>query len=154
MTSQHFQLFLLAIAFTFLSACAMAPTQEMSDARQAVQAAREAGAEKHAHIALAQAEKLLIAAEDNLGLKTYRQARNNAVAAKTQAISARKLAVAIAEATKSIDSAKALGVTTKEATVWLERASAFAQTGDFGSALDAAQRAKALAEHDLNDHKK
>lgn len=149
MTSRPFRLFCLATAL-FLSGCAIAPTQEMSDARQAVQAAREANAEQHAQSALTQAERLLITAEENLGRKTYNHARDNAVAAKAQAIAARHLALAIGDAKESIAKAAAQGITSSKATTWLMRAEAFAESGDIDSALDAAERAKAQAERDIS----
>ena len=49
-----------------LTACAGAPVQEMSNARQASKAARDAGAEKRAPQTLHEAQTLLARAQDNL----------------------------------------------------------------------------------------
>ncbi|MGH8237621.1 MAG: hypothetical protein ACREXP_11450, partial [Steroidobacteraceae bacterium] len=50
---------ILAVAVLALAACAGAPVQEMSNARQAIRAARDAGAEKAAPQKLNEAEALL-----------------------------------------------------------------------------------------------
>ncbi len=70
--------------------CASAPpVQEMSDARQAVQAAREADAERYAPISLGEAERLLEEAARLLEMKEYRRARSVALQAKEMALKAR-----------------------------------------------------------------
>jgi hypothetical protein len=61
-------IFVLA-AFT-LAACVGAPVQEMSNARQAIRAARDAGA------------------EDSLERRAYREARRSAIAARDKAAEA------------------------------------------------------------------
>ncbi len=64
------------------------PIQEMSDARQAVQAAREVHAERYAPISLSEAERLLEEATRQLRAKNYRKAREKALAAKKMALKA------------------------------------------------------------------
>ncbi|MFQ5635319.1 MAG: hypothetical protein ACE5G3_08315 [Gammaproteobacteria bacterium] len=77
---------------TVLAACATAPpVQEMSDARQAIAAAREAGAGELAPGGLAEAEALLTGAEGYLEVGTsaaYWQAKKAAISAKEIALSA------------------------------------------------------------------
>ena len=68
--------------------CAGAPVQEMSNARQAIRAARDAGAEKTAPQKLNEAEALLNRAEDSLERRAYREARRNAIAARDKAAEA------------------------------------------------------------------
>lgn len=69
-----------------LAACETAPpVQEMSDARQAITVAREAGAADLAAAELAEAEKYLQNAEDKLDHQQYREARNAALEAKYRA---------------------------------------------------------------------
>ena len=66
-----------------LGACATnPPVQEMSDARQAIQAAISAGAEKYADLALTDAREFLAKAEANLQRKAYNGAKNDAREAK------------------------------------------------------------------------
>ena len=72
-----------------LAACASGPpVQEMSDARQAIAVAREAGASEHAPTDLRAAEDYLNSALRNLSKKAYDQARLDAVEAKNKALAA------------------------------------------------------------------
>ena len=71
-----------------VSACAGAPVQEMSDARQAIRAARAAGAEKIAPQQLTEARALMERAEANLQSRAYRDAKRNAIAARSKAVAA------------------------------------------------------------------
>ncbi len=72
-----------------LAACAGAPVQEMSNARQAIKAAREAtGPSSIAPASLIEAETLLNRAEDNLQKRAYKQARRDAIAARGKAAEA------------------------------------------------------------------
>ena len=60
----------------------------MSNARQAIRAARDAGAEQTAPQKLNEAEALLNRAEDSLERRAYREARRNAIAARDKAAEA------------------------------------------------------------------
>lgn len=72
-----------------LTACAGAPVQEMSNARQAIKAAREAAGPAHtAPASLIEAEALLNRAEDSLQKRAYKQARRDAIAARGKAAEA------------------------------------------------------------------
>lgn len=77
--------FLLALA-----ACATTgpPVQEMSDARQAIAAAREAGAATLDNDDLRTAEDRLAQAETQLQHRMYRDAKRQALGAKESAIAA------------------------------------------------------------------
>ena len=78
-----------AVPRLLLSACVAAPpVQEMSDARQAIAAAREAGAADYAGDRLQLAEGSLADAETQLRGGVYRSARRSAVTAKESAIDA------------------------------------------------------------------
>lgn len=77
----------LALA-TLLAACSAAPVQEMSDARQAVRAAQAAGADQYAPDQLAQAVRLIDAAQDGLKRHDYRSAEQAAVEARRTALEA------------------------------------------------------------------
>lgn len=83
--------FLRAAAFAALLAlagCQSAPVQEMSDARQAINVAKEAGAEQHAPDYLRAAMTYLERAEGFLSQRQYKQARREAVKAKASAMDA------------------------------------------------------------------
>jgi hypothetical protein len=69
------------------AACQSAPpVQEMSDARQAIAVAREAGAESHAAIELREAQAFLDSAQRRLSEHAYAQARRDALQAKSKAL--------------------------------------------------------------------
>lgn len=71
-----------------LAACAGVPVQEMSNARQAVEAARKVGADTRASKELQSAETLLQSAEQALQEGDYKQARRDAEASRDQAVEA------------------------------------------------------------------
>lgn len=86
------QLPLLAILLLAVGACETAPpVQEMSDARQAIDVARQAGAEVNAAAELEEALRLLEAAEHELDVEDYSRARRSAMQAKSKALEAREL---------------------------------------------------------------
>ena len=72
--------------FVLLSACSTnPPVQEMSDARQAISTAREAGAKEHAAGELHAAETFLDSAKRNLSEFAYASARRDAMLARENA---------------------------------------------------------------------
>lgn len=82
---------LLAVA-GIMGACeSTPPVQEMSDARQAITVAREAGAEKYAASDLTAAEDLLASAHAKLVERSYNLARRDATQAKQKALDALKM---------------------------------------------------------------
>ncbi len=80
-----------------VGACAPAPVQEMSEARQAIDSARAAGAGQHAKEQLDEANSLLDAAQQMLNDRRFRDARRSASQARDAAIRARETAEAVAE---------------------------------------------------------
>ncbi|MCH8070776.1 MAG: DUF4398 domain-containing protein [Proteobacteria bacterium] len=64
------------------------PVQEMSDARQAIAAAKEAGAEQTAAEDIRAAEAYLDSAQRKLTERAYAQARRDALQAKSKALAA------------------------------------------------------------------
>jgi hypothetical protein len=79
----------LLLAVCGLGACETAPpVQEMSDARQAIAVAKEAGAADRAATHLRAAEEYLASAERKLGEHAYHQARRDANQAKMKALDA------------------------------------------------------------------
>ena len=97
MPAAHTTAFLRGIVIAALfvvAACESMPVQEMSDARQAISAAREAGAEEHAAEQLTTAEAALESAERFLGTRSYGVARREALAAKAAAIDALRVSEA------------------------------------------------------------
>ena len=90
-TMKHF--FLLFLYLTLAACTFTAPVQEMSDARQAIRSAEEAGAAQYANDRLSEAVQLLQQAEFWLDQKAYANARQFALDARDEAISARELAL-------------------------------------------------------------
>jgi len=132
----HYTVFgLLAVIFSLIffglmSGCASAPTQEMSDARQAVSAAQDAGAERYAVGALSSAEMRLEKAEKALKRRTFRRARNDAIKAREEALKAKNIALAISDAKLAIEHAVTHGVSTFEAEKLLAQGEEAARQGD------------------------
>jgi hypothetical protein len=78
----------LATLVVGVSGCASAPVQEMSNARQTIRAARDAGAETVAPEQLNQAQDLLLRAEGSLKRREFRRAKRAAVEAHGKAAEA------------------------------------------------------------------
>lgn len=87
-----FFLSLLLILGVLGAGCAIVPAQEMSDARQAIQAAESAGADTLAPRALDHARALLEQAQAELAVQDYAAARRSAQESKEAAIQAREAA--------------------------------------------------------------
>ncbi len=88
-TSLAFTLSLTVLLFS----CVSAPVQEMSDARQAIQAAKEAGADNSNDANLQKAQTLLEKAEQALENGEYKKARSTAIEARNEALQAQKDAI-------------------------------------------------------------
>lgn len=82
-----------ALSLLGLAACASAPVQEMSDARQAIYSAEASGAAQRSAAALHSAQQLLQEAQHHLETGAYTAARRAALDARAQAIQAREQAV-------------------------------------------------------------
>lgn len=89
--------FLLAVSLLLmvaLSGCALLPpVQEMSNARQSLQAAKIAGAEVHDSKRFSQATMLLEVASQKIDAGEYIQAKNLAIKVHAMAIKARLIAI-------------------------------------------------------------
>ncbi len=75
-----------------LTACATAPVQEMSDARQAIHSAEASGAMQRSPTILLAAQRLLREAQERLETGAYGEARRYALDARDTAIEAREQA--------------------------------------------------------------
>lgn len=83
---------LLIAAVAITAGCETAPpVQEMSDARQAVVAARQAEAATYAPGALEQAEAYLANAQEKLNDQKFSRARKAAIKSRTMALEALRL---------------------------------------------------------------
>ncbi|MCC6301841.1 MAG: DUF4398 domain-containing protein [Gammaproteobacteria bacterium] len=127
-----------------LVGCAMAPTQEMSDARQSVQAAHEAGARDYASHNLRIAVEYLEEAERELELRYFSRARHDAVVARSEALKARNVTLAIQEVEGEIAQTGAPEDVVQRATGLLLEAMQAATEGKDKKAIRLADEAKTL----------
>jgi len=134
-----FPVFLAAVIF---SACANAPTQEMSDARQAITSALGADAAAYAPRSMGSAEQLLEQAELSLKQGRYDVARNDALEARQAAMKAREVAVAITEARAAMSEARAKGMVSSAVEGLIDEAQAAGKQGDESRAWELATEAK------------
>lgn len=81
------------LVFAMLTGCAAWPVQEMSDARQALEAAEMVKADVYAKRDYTQAKTLLDQADDELAAGNYQKAREYAKQANVLARTARETAV-------------------------------------------------------------
>lgn len=84
---------LLMLLMLLMSGCATLPSQEMSDARQAIAAALEAGAQAHAPATLNLAETILQDAQTALQAGDYNSSRAAALEAHAAAVEAREISL-------------------------------------------------------------
>ena len=129
-----------------LSACASAPTQEMSNARQSVQAAHEVGASEYATHNLETAREYLARAERELELRYFARARHDAIVAKSEAIKAHNVAVAVQAARAAIAASTADADRLAEAEALLQESIDAARQGRDRRAVRLAEEAQRKAE--------
>ncbi len=127
-----------------LVACAVAPTQEMSDARQAIQAARMVGASSHTPDRLEQAESLLAGARSDLGKQAYGDARAKALAARETALVARAISEVLVTATQVVAKGQQQGLDVHAAEERLSKARQAARAGELKKLRRIAAEVQAL----------
>jgi len=129
------------LVLVMLAACASVPSQEMSDARRALDAARDARAQQHAPASLERAALALERAALALRAGDYDDARTLADAARAEAILARELAARVAEAEQAIAAARAAGRPWQGGASLLREAESTSRAGDTARAVQMAARA-------------
>ncbi len=143
MCVRNFRLLASTLAAAVLvGACTSAPTQEMSDARQAIYSARSADAAVYAPRSMDSAERLLGQAEQSLKQGRYDVARDDALEARQAAMKARQVAVAIADARAALEHAKTRGNAWVSVEVLIDEAQTAGQQGDESRAWELATEAK------------
>ncbi len=126
---------------TLVSACSSLPTQEMSDARQAIESARQAGAGDSAPYPFDQALALIDEARESMVREEYKRARSDALAARSFALSARNIAIAIGDAERAINVGRDDGHNVGPAMLMVKQARAAARDGDEERAIELARKA-------------
>lgn len=99
---RKYRIVAVSLLLMLFAGCATAPVQEMSDARQALQAAQQAGAPLRAPQEYSRAKALMQSAEDQLGVGGYDSARRLAEQAKMLAQKARDKALKTDPPTSSV----------------------------------------------------
>jgi len=84
---------LVAMSLLMAGCAANVPVQEMSNARQSIQAAVDVGAERYANGLLAEARELLDEASEELDSGNYPLARQRALQAREHALKARQTSI-------------------------------------------------------------
>ncbi len=136
------RLFSVSVVIIMLVSCAVAPTQEMSDARQAIEAAREAGAADLAPENLRRAESRLQMAGEEIESRAFFAARKDALSAQGQARRALELVRVIRAAEEAIARAEGVGNDVSEARRLLQEANNAAFRGDDREAMRLAELAR------------
>ena len=121
-----------------LSGCSVAPAQEMSDARLAVQAAREAGAERYSGEWLEAAGGELAVAEKAIASQRFDSARQHAQVARGLALAARNNALLAIDSGNDATPSAGTRATTTALVDASRRASA---SGDIDEAVRLAEEA-------------
>ncbi len=133
-----------------LAGCASAPTQEMSDARQAVSAAHDVGAAEHASENVQQAEHLLDKAARELEQGDFGDAREDAEAARVEAIKAQDIAQVMSATKLVLQNASQRGVLSNDASTLFDQARLAVDENRVHEAIRLANEARHQAEQDLN----
>lgn len=142
-------IFLFINVFVLLTGCATLPTQEMSDARQAIKAAHSAKAEVYLPSGVLHAEKDLAQAEQDLAQGLFKQAQQHALSAKQRAVNAY-------EASMTLEHAKIVWQTVANLDQQAARHPALAQAesaalhGDVDNVLNLANAALQQGQETLN----
>lgn len=147
----HYSLALCCVTLLLNACTGNPPIQEMSDARQALQAARQVHGEYYSPFYFHEAEYFLAQAEDELARGAHNHARSSAESAKRSALRAHTLGHTIAEARLRIQQVKQLGQDISLSEQFLERAEEAIKNKDAQRALQLAQAAYQQAETQLNE---
>ena len=133
---------MLVLSMTVMAVgCAYVPMQEMSDARQAIQAAHYIAADSYVPTTLAIATQNLTEAEQNLEIGKFVQAQQSAIIARDQAVSAYKMTRAIKRVQKVWQEITLLGYSTSTLSPLLEKAQLAARQNHFEKTIAFAQEA-------------
>jgi len=141
---------ILFTIITIVSSCMSIPTQEMSDARQAIKIARETKAELYAPLTLAKAEEKLAIAQQNVETGFFSIAHHQAIAAKEQAVIAYEMAITIERARQTWQTLSNLGYPNVQLTTLIEQATRAASQDNIEETLFLADHAYQQANILLN----
>ncbi len=123
-----------------LSACASVPSQEMSDARRALDAAEQADARRLLPLAMKRASTTLDNANSALRAGQYDEARQLALDAREEAIAVRVLAARSEQVRLAVAAARAQGRAWQPIDELMQRAIAMSREGDLKGALSVSEK--------------
>ena len=133
-----------ACLFLALAACASVPSQEMSDARRAFDAANQVQASQVAPSAMRRARVALDDANTALREGRYDRARVFAQTARGEAIAARQLSHELTAVARAIEIARKQGQPWQGAEQLVQQALQVSANGDMSRAMAMAKRAATL----------
>lgn len=133
-----------------IAACAIAPTQDMADARIALRTAEQAGAREYANMLLARSRRSLADAEAQLESGLYGGAQTNARKAASAALAAGRIAEEIAIAKRELAAAQQLNIQLPAAASAITEALAASAVGQEDAAIGAAKRASDIARSQID----
>ncbi|CAK0740030.1 putative DUF4398 domain-containing protein [Gammaproteobacteria bacterium] len=141
------------VATVILFGCANAPPiQEMSDARQSVRAAVEAGAEHYFPTIMERVDALLTKAEKELAVADFRGAEQHALAAKTEAVRARSLVLTLTSTIETVEQAERVTKLDPNTRAVLQQAQDAASQGNEAVTMAFMEQARQEAESALEDY--
>jgi predicted S18 family serine protease len=146
--SQNLVIFIFITVFVI--GCVGAPTQEMSDARQAIKAARDVQADYYMPALWRKVEQNLAQAEQKLEAGEFKKARLFATLTKDQAVNAHNMAVAIGQAQRVWQTITIMALKVPNMRNLLEKANLSAHQGEVGKAIDFANQAYVQGQAVLN----
>jgi hypothetical protein len=138
------------LIITVIVGCGGVPTQEMSDARQAIKAARDVEAEHYVPSFWAKVKKDLKQAEQHLEIGQFKLARSVAILAKKQAVQAYNMATAFHHAQKVWQAITIMNYPAPKVSALLEKAQLAAAQGNVEKTIAFAKAAYNHGESALN----
>lgn len=142
-----------AIIFSTLNGCAnIPPSQEMSDARQLVQAALDSGAENYFPLLMEQITVQIATAEQQLAAANYPAARQQALIIKNDAARARTMTRILIATLETLSRAEKITRISPHIREIFDQALRGARNGDEAAALVLADQARQEAERALDDY--
>lgn len=141
---------LIAVFAVLLTACAIAPTQDMADARVALRTAEQSGGREYSGMLLGRAKRALAEAEAQLESGLYSDAQASARKALGAALAARSIAEEISAANRELIAGQQLSVPLTAAESALREALAAGSAGQEDAAVRSAQRAAELARSQID----
>lgn len=132
---QSLSMVMLIITVVVVVGCAGVPTQEMSNARQAIKAARDVKAKDYVPTLWNKTEQNLTQAEQHLQAGQFFHARLVAILVKEQAVNAHNMAVAMSRANRVWQAVNAMNYSATQGHALLKKAREAEREGDIDKTI-------------------